>query len=512
MTFLGIDLGTSSLKAVLVDERQAVLAETSVALRILSPRPDWSEQNPAEWWDALQQAVGRLRAMSPSAFASIRALGLSGQMHGAVAVDRSGAPLRPAILWNDGRAGAECAALQEAVPDLPWIAGVPAMPGFTAPKLLWLRSHEPESFGRIWKVLSPKDFLRLRLSGVAATDMCDAAGTLWLDEAARDWSEPILEATGLSRREMPGLAEGSEPAGEVSGPLLAAWGLQGPVLIAAGAGDAAGAGIGIGAIDEGDAFISLGTSAQFFVTDQRYRPQPESYLHAFAHALPARWFRMAAMLNGATCLQWTAGVLGNSDIALLLDRTERAYRGPSRILFLPYLSGERTPHNDPHARGVLFGLDSGALPTDLVQATMEGVAFSLLEAQRCLEAAGVSLGPVAAVGGGARSRFWMQLIAHVLGRPVIRYAGGENGPAFGAARLARMALTGERPEDVCAKSAVLDVLVPDGDLHAGYLERFERFRRLYEVLRPEFPRAAPMQLGPAPGRSRSPDGVDASAG
>ena len=267
--------------------------------------------------------------------------------------------------------------------------------------------------------------------------------------------------------------------------ILKAWGIDGPAVVAAGAGDAAAAAIGIGAVEDGDAFISLGTSAQFFVTDARYRPKPEALLHAFAHALPARWFRMAAMLNGATCLDFVARTVGD-DIGALLDKVEAHYRGPSRILFLPYLSGERTPHNDPFARGVFAGLDLDARSSDLMQAALEGVAFSLLEARQLIEDAGVRLDKIGAVGGGARSRFWMQVIAHVLGLPVVRYRGSGTGPAFGAARLARLALTGEEPKAVCFKPPVLDVLEPDPALTAAYAERFKAFGRLYQALRPLF--------------------------
>ena len=330
------------------------------------------------------------------------------------------------------------------------------------------------------------------MTGEAATDMSDAAGTLWLDEAARDWSDPILAASGLTRAKVPRLVEGSEPAGELSRSLAATWGFDGPVIVAGGAGDVAAAGVGIGAIDDGDAFVSLGTSAQFFVADRQYRPQPETYLHAFAHALPERWFRMAAMLNGASCLEFTARLVGAGDIGALLEEAERAFRGPSRLLFLPYLVGERTPHNDPFAKAVFFGLDPSVQATDLVQATLEGVAFSLVEAGQLMSGAGIRLDTVAAVGGGARSGFWMQICAHALGHRVIRYAGSEKGPAFGAARLARLAFTGEMASDVCTKPPILDVLEPDPALHEAYAERFERFRQLYQALRPEFRRSAPL--------------------
>jgi xylulokinase len=489
MILLGIDLGTSSLKAVLVDEREKVLAASSAPLKTSVPRPGWSEQDPHDWRRALEKVIGELRATAPTALGAVRALGLSGQMHGAVILDEAGEPIRPAILWNDARATEECAQLEAAVPDLPWIAGIHAMPGFTAPKLLWLKAHEPENFPRIKRIVLPKDYLRLFLTGEAATDMADAAGTLWLDQGARDWSDAMLAASGLDRSQMPALKEGPETTGSLRADVLNAWGIEGPVVAAAGAGDVAAAAIGIGAVDDGDAFISLGTSAQFFVADDRYRPKPEALIHAFAHALPKKWFRMAAMLNGATCLDLVAGVIGG-DIADLLKRAEAAYRGPSRVLFLPYLSGERTPHDDPYARGVFAGLDHDVGPLDLVQAVLEGVAFSLLEARRLMESADVRLGRVSAVGGGARSRFWMQIAANVLGIPVVRHAGGETGPAFGAARLARMALTGEKPGDVCAKPPIRDVCEPDPALTAAYAPRFEVYRKLYRALHEEFRRLA----------------------
>jgi xylulokinase len=449
------------------------------------PKPGWSEQHPLDWWHALEAALAQLRAARGNLLADVRAIGLSGQMHGAVLLDRDGTPIRPAILWNDGRATAECEVLESKVPELARIAGVAAMPGFTAPKLLWLRKHEPEHFSRIHKVVSPKDYLRLRMTGEYATDMSDAAGTLWLDQARRDWSDAMLEATGLGRSEMPRLVEGSARSGELRRDITNALGIGAPALVAGGAGDAAAAAIGIGAVEDGDAFISLGTSAQFFVTDDRYRPRPETLLHSFAHALPDRWFRMAAMLNGASCLDFLSRLTG-TPVASLLKAAEREYRGPSRLYFLPYLSGERTPHNDPFARGVFVGLDHDCGPTELARAVLEGVAFSLLQARALLELAGVRLASVAAVGGGARSRVWMQLLAHVLDLPVVRYQGSETGPAFGAARLARIALTSEPPQLACAKPQVLDEHLPDRHLSVAYRERFERYRALYRALKPEF--------------------------
>jgi xylulokinase len=485
MPVLGIDLGTSALKAVLVDEDQTVLAEAAHPVRTSAPFAGWSEQDPNDWWRALEVVLARLRGLQPAAFTGIRAIGLSGQMHGAVLLDRSGSPIRPAILWNDSRATAECGDLHDSVPNLGKIAGVIAMPGFTAPKVLWLKHHELENFARMARILLPKDYLRLKLTGEAVTDMSDAAGTLFLDEAARDWSDPILNAAGITREVMPRLVEGSAPSATLTPSIAKRFGLAEDVIVAGGAGDAAAAGIGIGAVEDGDAFVSLGTSAQFFVTDTRYHPQPETLLHAFAHALPGRWFRMAAMLNGASCLDFAARFLGQ-EIPMLLSQAEAAYKGPSRVLFLPYLSGERTPHNDPFARGVFCGLDHGAGAGDVIQSVVEGVGFSLLEARRLLGQAGIMPATVASVGGGARSRFWMRLVAHIIGLPVRRYAGGEIGPAFGAARLARMALTGESAAEICRKPPILDELLPDSALTEAYAKRFEKYAALYRALRPQF--------------------------
>lgn len=483
--FLGLDIGTSAVKAVLVDHEQAVVGQAAVPLGVSRPRPGWSEQDPEDWWTATLQAIGRLRTGHGEVFRRIVAIGLTGQMHGAVLLDQAGDPIRPAILWNDSRAADESAWLNGHLPDIGREAGVIAMPGLTAPKLIWLRKHEPEAFARIHTVLLPKDYIRLRLTGELATDMSDAAGTLWLDQAARAWSPSALTASGIVLSQMPALMEGNAHSGVVVPTVRKALGFTGPVVVAAGGGDAAVAAVGIGAIEPGDAFLSLGTSAQFFVTSDRHRPAPEFLLHAFAHALPERWYTMAAMLNGASCLEWLAGVLG-ADVGSLVDDAEAEFRRPSDILFLPYLSGERTPHNNPDARGVFFGMRPGTSRADLVQATLDGVIFTFMDAQAALNAAGLRFEAVGAVGGGARSRFWMRLFSSALGLPVVRYAGSESGPAFGAARLARLAWSGEAPAAVCGKPAVADVSLPDAALRDAYAERFAAFRSLYRSLEGEF--------------------------
>ncbi len=483
MYFLGLDIGTSAVKAVLVDGRQRLIAEATAPLVIHEPRPGWYEQDPETWWDATLTVVDALRRAVPAEFRALSAIGLSGQMHSALILDRNGKPIRPAILWNDGRAVAECAELTAAVPHLPDIAGVLAMPGFTAPKILWLKKHEPRNFERLARVLLAKDYVRLKMTGEAATDMCDAAGTLLLDEVRRAWNGACAAVSGLSQDQLPRLLEGPAISGTLLPGIQSAWGIDRPVPVAAGAGDAAAGAIGIGAVEDGDSFLSLGTSAQYFVTRDRYEPKPATLIHAFAHALPERWFEMAAMLNGASPLDWLAKVLGEADIAALLHKVEARFNGPSQVIFLPYLSGERTPHNDAEARGGFFGLEASTDRLDLVQAVLDGAAFSFMDAQLALGAAGRAAAPVAAVGGGARSRYWLRLIASALGVPVLASTGADKGPAFGAARLARMAFTGEPAAAVCTKPETVDEIAPDPRLHEAYAGRFVTYRRLYANLR-----------------------------
>ncbi len=491
-TILGIDLGTSAVKTVLVDRSQRLLAQSTTPLHTGRPHPGWSEQAPEAWWRAVLAGIERIRAEAGRELARVRAIGLSGQMHGLVLLDDDDRVLRPAMLWNDSRAGLEARTLAEAEPEFAQRAGAAQSTSFWPAKLLWLRRHEPATFARIRRLLPPKDYLRLRLTGLHQTDPCDAAGTLLLDEAARRWSAPVASACGVELAWLPELVEGDRAGGAVSDALADGWGIGRGAVVAGGGGDAATGAVGIGAIRDGDAYLSLGTSAQIFVTTGSYRPAVGTGVQAFAHALPGLWFQAAAVLNGAGALAWATRLLGHDDPAALLAEAQAQYGGPDagegELLFLPYLSGERTPHNDPAARGVLFGLTPSTTPARLVQAVLEGVACSLADALDCLAGAGTAIGEASIVGGGARSAFWTQIIADILGIPMIRHAGGETGPAFGAARLARLALTGEAAEAVCLKPAILDVIAPDPARHRGYRRPLARFRALYGALRPEFRR------------------------
>jgi xylulokinase len=492
--YLGLDCGTSGLKALLTDERGAPVASAQRAYSPDRPRPGWSEQDPEVWAAAMAGAVADLRKSAAKALADVKAIGFSGQMHGAVLLDHAMKPVRPAILHNDSRAHREAHALACEHPELARIAGVKPMPGLTGPKLKWIARCEPDNRRRIKWVLAPKDYLRLKLGGDLATDMSDAAGTWLLDEAARTWSEEAFLACEADPAWAPRLVEGSAAAGGVSPAFADELGLPRGVVLAAGGGDAAAGAIGLGAIGPGEAFISLGTATQLIVATGRYLSAPEKLVHSFAHALPGRWYTMAAMLNGAGALAFAGRLLGAPPEAL--EREAAAdYHGPGALLFLPYLSGERTPLDDPFARGVLFGLSETTSQADIARATMEGVALTLADARDCLAAAGASIARVGLTGGGAKSALWTQMIAAATGFTVLRMKGGETGPALGAARLAHMAATGEPPEVVCRPPEIADVTTPDPKLADQFMKQRERFRALYPALKGEFRRPAPSQTG-----------------
>ncbi len=482
--FLGIDLGTSEVKVLLLREDHHVLAVASHKLALSRPHPHWSEQDPGEWWSATCAAVAAVRGQAPEAFAAVQAIGLSGQMHGATLLNSADQVLRPAMLWNDTRASVECAELTARFPALAQVSGNLAMPGFTAPKLAWVAKHEPELFARVATVLLPKDYLRLLMTGAKVSDMSDAAGTLWLDVARRDWSEQLLEATGLSRAHMPRLVEGSEPSGTLLPSVAKDWGLSPTVVVAGGGGDNAASAVGIGAVNPGDGFLSLGTSGVLFVVTDRFRPNPASAVHAFCHALPRRWHQMSVMLSAASCLTWVTRLLGVQDESALLAQvrsTSAAVLARSPI-FLPYLSGERTPHNDAEAQGMWFGLNHDTDSAQLAWSVLEGVAFGMLDGLNALRAAGTTVGRLALVGGGSRSPEWAQLLASCLDTEVATLEGGATGGALGAARLGWLASGGSETE-VCRTPRIQQAYAPAPAQREALLPRYERFRALYPRVR-----------------------------
>ncbi len=482
---IGLDLGTSAVKALIVDADETVLAASEVRLDTEHPGPLASEQHPDAWIAAAVAALDRLAAAAPAAMQGVSAIGLAGQMHATVLLDAADRPVRPAMLWNDGRAHAEADALKRLGGDLAAELGVPAMAGLTGPKLAWLARHEPASLAQARTLLAAKDFLRLHLCGERVTDVSDAAGTWLLDQARRDWSERAIAAVGVDPAILPRIVESTTATGTLRRALARRFKLPNGVIVAAGGGDTPVGGVGIGAVREGDAFVSLGTSAQIFVAKDAHHPAPGAMVHTFCHALPGRWCQMAAMLNGASVLGLIGRLTGQADPAPLLAQLEAAPAGPGRLLMLPYLAGERTPHDDPRARGVIFGLGSDTRPLDLAQAALEGVAYSIADGRDALAAAGTTLTEASFIGGGARSLLWGRIIAAVLGITLHCHAGGARGPAFGAARLARAA-AGEAPS--FAAPPIQQTLAPDPALTAAYAERLPAFRALYQALRPEFAR------------------------
>lgn len=475
MAHLGIDIGTSAVKICITDTDGTVMATADAPLTTQHPFAGASEQHPDAWIAAMTTAMA---ALPEGPRAAVRVIGLSGQMHGAVLLDAHQAPLRPAILWNDGRAAAECAAMAVAVPDIAQITGVPPMPGFTAPKLLWLKTHEPALHARIAHVILPKDYVGLFLHGHLVTDPSDAAGTSWFDQHARAWSPALCAASGTDIAWLPPVRAGSAVAGHLTPAAAQSLGLTAGIPVATGAGDGAAGAVGIGAITPGDGFISLGTSGQIFVTTDTCIPNPAARTHAYAHTLPDLWFQMAAMLNGARPMAWLAALL-DRPIADLISEAETARPGP---LFLPYLSGERTPHGDTDIRAGFWGLTETTTHGSLMYAVMEAISFTFADALAALQHSATRPERLLAIGGGTRSDFLLQMIADIIEIPLGRSDGAEAGPALGAARLGQMAL-GADPADVARKPDVQRWFTPDAARATALAPRLKAYRALYPALK-----------------------------
>ncbi len=480
--YLGIDLGTSGVKAILLNEAGHVVATHSEPLPLSRPHPLWSEQDPADWWSATDKAVLALAAQQD--LCGVKALGLTGQMHGATLLDKNGDILRPAILWNDGRSFAQCHALEKSVPESRQITGNIMMPGFTAPKLAWIKQNEPDVFSQIDKVLLPKDYLRWRITGTFASDMSDAAGTMWLDVAKRDWSDVMLSACSLHRDQMPTLYEGNRITGDVSASLASRWGI-GHIPVIAGGGDNAAGAIGVGLYHAGQAMLSLGTSGVYFAVSDGFLSNPQQAVHSFCHALPDTWHLMSVMLSAASCLDWAARLTGMASVADLLKLVEQSTPAETPVWFLPYLSGERTPHNNPQAKGTLFGLTHEHGPADIGRAVLEGVGFALAEGMDALHATGLKPDSIILIGGGARSSYWRQMLADISGQTLEYRTDGDVGPALGAARLAQIAMNPQKSlEELLPALPLEQTHQPDAAKHQTYRARRKVFSELYARLLP----------------------------
>jgi len=477
--YLGLDLGTSSLKGLLIDDRQATVAEATAPLTVSRPEDGWSEQAPADWIAAAGSVLDDLASRTD--LSGVRGIGLSGHMHGATMLDAGDTPLWPCILWNDTRSAAQASAM-DAESEWRDISGNIVFPGFTAPKVQWMREEHPDIFGRIKTVLLPKDYLRLWLTGEKVAEMSDAAGTSWLDTGARDWSDELLTISGLTREMMPRLVEGAEVSGTLRPELASRWGFAASVPVAGGAGDNAASAVGMGVVKPGQAFVSLGTSGVLFAACDGFQPDAETAVHTFCHALPGMWHQMGVILAATDALNWWAGVVGSDAATLTADLGP--LKAPARTVFLPYLGGERTPLNSAAVRGSFTGLDHATDRNAGTRAVLDGVAFALADCRDALAAAGTSFETCIAVGGGSQSAYWLEAVATALNSPLGVPAQGDFGAAFGAARLGMMAAGGDpslaTPPPI--QRTVLPNIALIDDYKAAHAHYRETARHMMELL------------------------------
>jgi len=486
---LGIDVSTTATKALLLDPQGHLVGTAAVTYQVSSPRPGWSEQDPALWWDAAVSAIREVLAVTGTLSEAVEAVGLAGQMHGLVALDADRRVLRPAILWNDQRTAAECDEIRAAVgaERLLGITGNDALTGFTAPKLLWVRRHEPDVWARTAHVLLPKDFVRLQLSDDLATDRADGAGTLLMDLARRDWSPSILEAIDIPAAWLPRTVEGPDLTGTVSEAAAEATGLRAGTPIVGGGGDQAAAAVGVGAVTSDVLSVSLGTSGVVFASTDEPLVEPDGRLHAFCHAVPDRWHLMGVVLSAAGSLRWYRDTLApDVGFEALVDEAAAAPPGCDGLTFLPYLTGERTPHPDPLARGAFVGLTVRHTRAHLTRAVLEGVAFGLRDSLGLLQGMGLADHTQARVsGGGSRSALWRRIVADVLATPVASMETSE-GAAFGAAVLASVGAGWHATVGEAVAAAVRVASVVEVDEADAYEEAYDRYRALYPALAPTF--------------------------
>jgi xylulokinase len=480
--YLGLDFGTSSVKGVLIDAKQKIVATASAPLKVSRPQPGWSEQNPEDWWKACNVVVKTLGRMKPKAIAAVEGIGLSGQQHGATLLGKDDKVLRPAILWNDARSFRECEDIMNREPKAVPLSGNIPLAGYTAPKLVWVKKHEPKTFAKVAKVLLPKDYIRLRMTGEYASDMSDASGTFWLDIAMRRWSEMLLAATDMSIDQMPKLYEGTEATGRLTPAVARAWSMPKRPVVAGGGGDNASAACGIGAVTDNSALVSIGTSGVMFVSNDTFRPNAGRMVHAFCHAVPGTWHQMGVILSAAASLEWLAGILG-APAPKLTGALGTKLTGPSPALFLPYLSGERTPVGDSQVRGLIMGLGHESDHKVLTHAALDAVAFAFRDSLEALKDAGTEVKRVTAVGGGSKSELWLKIIATVLGVPVDLPAAGDVGGAFGAARLGMIAATGADYRKVLTAPKTARTIKPEPRAREAYEEHYRRYVKIYPAIK-----------------------------
>ena len=488
---LGLDVGTTGARAIAVDEAGKVIASAAAEYPLLSPQPGWTEQDPADWWSGSRQVLGQVAA---EVGGDVAAIGLTGQMHGSVFLDEAGRVIRPALLWNDQRTAAQCDVITERIgaERLIAITGNPALTGFQAPKIVWLRDVEPVQYRHVRHVLLPKDYVRFRLSGDFATDVSDASGTLLLDVRRRDWSWQILAALEIPKEWLPRVYESPEATGSLSPAVAAEIGVRPGIPIAAGGGDNAAAAIGTGIVERGRISSSIGTSGVLFAHADDLAIDPSGRLHAFCHAVPQEYHLMAVTLSAGASLRWWRDILGGRmSYDDLSELAASAPPGADGLFFLPYLTGERTPHLDPNARGAFVGLRAHHSKAHLTRAVMEGVVFSLRDGLDIMRGLGVDVARARATGGGGRSAFWRQLQADIFNLPVERTMADE-GPAYGAALLGGVAAGIYKDvHEAASQVRLADGLnEPDAELARRYESIYATFKQLYPALHSREPALA----------------------
>ena len=482
--FIGIDLGTSSVKMILVDNNQQILATSNSALTVKSPKDGYSEQDPSEWIDATLKCLRSLKKKKPKEFVETISIGISGHMHGATLIDDNQNIIRPCILWNDTRSFKECEEFEDQNFDVRTISGNITMPGFTAPKINWIKKNEPENFKKIFKVLLPKDFLRLFLTGEYFSEMSDASGTLWLDIKQRKWSNELLSSSFLEEKHMPKLSEGNEPTGIVKKSIKEKFGFNKEVVVVGGAGDNAASAVGMGIINENQSFISLGTSGVFFTPTQNFLSNTGDAVHSFCHCLPNKWHLMSVMLSASNCLDWICKIT-NTSIDEALKNIENYFSESnlksSTTYFLPYLSGERTPHNDPHIRGSFHSLKTTTSPVELQYAVIEGVSFGILDGINSILKVNSNFENIFMVGGGSRSIFWNELLASLLKRKLSICDQSEFGAALGVARLAMYQDTNiQNKNNIIKEIKITKIYQPKESKFEQLHKRYVIWKDLYE--------------------------------
>ena len=489
--FLGIDTSTTSSKALLIDSKGHVAAVASSPHTLQTPKPLWSEQDPSEWWDAVAASIRSVLEKAGVSAERVVAVGLTGQMHGLVLLDEGGNVLRPAILWNDQRTQSQCDVIHRRIGKEKFIqiTGNIALTGFTAPKILWVQENEPEVYAKAKHVLLPKDYIRLKLTGEYAMDKADGAGTVLFDLKARNWSSEILDALGIDSSWMPRTFEGTEFTGHVTEEAASLTGLKVGTPVAAGGGDQAAQAVGVGAVEAGIVGLTVGTSGVIFATTPSALIEPEGRLHAFCHAVPGMWHFMGVMLSAAGSLQWYRDTFA-PEVSFddLVKEAESAPAGSEGLLFLPYLSGERTPYPDPLARGSFIGLTLRHTRAHMTRAVLEGVAFGLKDSFTLIQNAGLgNITQVRASGGGTKGALWRQILASVLEAELVTVNTSE-GAAFGAALLAGVGAGAWRDVPTACKETVriTGQTLPDGEQVKVYRKMYPLYQELYPILKPSF--------------------------